>query len=60
MAVAERAFIDERAVEPKQARHPLMTEMGRKHFGPPVKVDGFTATSKEGLIASADEPQRLV
>ena len=60
MAVAERAFIDERAVEPKQARHPLMAEMGHEQFSPPVEVDGFTATSKEGLIASADETQRLV
>ena len=56
MAVAARTFIDERAVEPKQARHSLMTEMGREHFGTPVKVDGFTATSEEGLISSADGP----
>ena len=58
--VAARAFLDERAVEPKQARHPLMAEMGHEHFGLPVEVDRFTATSKEGLIASADETQRLV
>ena len=37
-----------------------MAEMGHEHFSPPVEVDSFTATSKEGLIASADETQRLV
>jgi hypothetical protein len=57
---AARAFLDERAVEPKQARHPLMAEMSHEHFSPPVEVDSFTATSKEGLIASVDETQRLV
>jgi hypothetical protein len=37
-----------------------MAEMSHEHFSPLVEVDGLTATSKEGLIASADETQRLV
>jgi len=54
--MAAGAFFDERSVESKQARHPLMTEMGHEHFGLPIEMNGCTAISKEGLIVSADEP----
>jgi hypothetical protein len=54
--VTAGAFFDERTIESKQASHSLMPEMGHEHFGLAVEMNGGAATSKEGIVASADEP----
>jgi hypothetical protein len=54
--MAAGAFFDKRRVESKQARHALMPKMGHEHFGPAIEMNGYAATSKKGIIASADKP----